>query len=608
MLWRKQRSRSPPRLTSTIPEMEQHLAAMDIPLSDSLADQTDAYASAVEDLQAPAPNPESQTAAPPTSSDKQVVPDMAEPYETTRGLDSELPPSFPRKIGTLELKMKLKTARAKAHYSRPRFLTLIVCVSYLLFHLMGINLGLRAIGGYTEPRLQRAQVQLDTTERALAVDYLLDLQLGNLHHVTLQRSYKETRYEDCFVRGLKKAKHVFRGLDFTSNPRTRNQTADWVTLNCDRLFFTPQIHSPRETMLRVRAAELRQFIEDLLKLVRHRLAVRQSKLHVRRPRLAAKFLAMDSVFETEERPRPLPKMPYGFSLACQDQARCRLVHTGPITPPNTIKTLKEAVADARKEVQKWSYNFERMFRCMDYLIRPLAWLQSLLVLCYLLATAISMHRPFPAPEPRLTFAKKKARVWKYICYRVAHVEPQEKRTVGVLINTALYALLGFQLESTIPEVDRLLLPVGLALCIFHFVHAAVFVEPAPEDCPDESWYDIVRAVKVLGLIAQGIDISEPAPAKRSTPKPKNSPPAKPASKVAARFISPLTPIAEDLRQERRAMHAGQGKLLDDTEELSGYVPETDEEDESDVEHGSYVDLAGGVTPTDSEDDGLVIVA
>lgn len=332
----------------------------------------------------------------------------------------------------------------------------------------------------------------------------------------------------------------------------------------------------------------------------------QSKLQVRRPRLVAKSLAKESVTKTEERPRPLPKTPYGFSLECHNQAHCRLVHTGPIAPLNTTKTLKEAVADARKEVEKWSYHFERLFRCLNYLIRPLDLSQALLVLCYLLATAISMHRPFPTPEPRLKFAEKKARVWKYICYRVAHVDSQEKRTLGVLINTALYALLGFQLDSITSKVDRALLPVGLGLCIFHSVHAAVCIEPAPEDCPDESCYGIIRAVKEFGLSAQGIDISEPAPAKRSTPKPKTSPPAKPASMAVARFISPLTPIAEDLRQERRAMHAEQGKPLNDTEELSGYVPETDADD-SDVEHDSCVDLAGGVTSSDSEDDGLVIV-
>lgn len=192
---------------------------MNTPLSDYQAEQTDAYASAVEGLQAPAPKIKGQTSASPTSSDKQVVLDLAEPCETTQEFASKSPLSFPKKVGPLQLKMKLKTARAKAHYSRPHFLTLIACVSYLLFHLMGVKLGLRAIESYTKPRLQQAKVQLDIMERALTVDYLLDLQLGSLHHITLQRSSRETRYEDCFIRGLKKAKNVFRGLDFTTNPR-----------------------------------------------------------------------------------------------------------------------------------------------------------------------------------------------------------------------------------------------------------------------------------------------------------------------------------------------------------------------------------------------------
>lgn len=54
------------------------------------------------------------------------------------------------------------------------------------------------------------------------------------------------------------------------------------------------------------------------------------------------------------------------------------------------------------------------------------------------------------------------------------------------------------------------------------------------------------------------------------------------------------------------MHVEQGKPLVDLDQY-GYATETDEDDDSDAESGSYVDLAGRVTPTDSEDDDLVIV-
>jgi hypothetical protein len=605
MHWRKQRSRSMPRLTSSIPETEQHLAALDTPLTDAPDDKTDAYATAAEYLQAPAPSTQGQTAAPP-SSDRQVVPDMAG-QSTTPMLELGLPASTLKNVKTLKLKMKLKTARAKSQYGRPCFLTLVACVSYLLFHLMGINIGLRVTQGYTEPRLQQAQVQLNTTQQALAVDYFFDVQLSNLHHVTLRQGYKETRHEDCLVRGLNRANLLFGGLDFTSSPHVRNQTVDWVTSNCDRLFYTPQVHSLIESKLRECAEEIRQSIQELLRLIRYRLAFLQSKLRDNNPRIAAKFPVLELMNKNDERPRVLPDVPYGFGLECKDQARCRLVHGGPTISANTGKTLQDAVTDARKEVETWSYNFERMFRFIDDLIEGLAWLQLLCVAGYLLSSAISMRRPVPAPGPMLTFAEKKARVWKTIRYRVAHVEAQEKHAIGLLINTALYALLGFRLEYIIPEFDRVLLPVGLGFCVFHSLFAAAFVDLASEDCPDESLRDVVRAVEELCLIARGIEPPEPALKKNPTPKPKPSPAAKPASKIAACFISPLTPIAEDLQQERKAMHAEQGRPLNDADELSGYIPETDEEDDSDVEHSSYVDLAGGVTPTDSEDDDLVLV-
>ncbi|KAF3046899.1 DNA N-glycosylase and apurinic/apyrimidinic (AP) lyase [Didymella heteroderae] len=601
MLWRKQRSRSPPHLTSPIPEMEQHLASLDTPLPNSPVYMKNPSISPARDLPAHTFNAQDQAAAP-ASSAVDVVPEVNQPQDCTPKRTVKLPSSTTMSSKTL----KLKTVRAKAQHLRPRLTTIIACVSYLLFHLMGVNIGFRAIQGYTEPRLQQAEVQLHTMQQALAIDYLLDMQLSNLHHVALQRSYKETRYEDCLIRGLNKANHVFGGIDFTSSPHIRNETADWVITNCDRLFYTPQLNRLRESKLRIRAEEIRKSIEELLRLVRYRLAVLQCKLHHGNPRLAAKPFIVESVTKTDKRPRVLPDVPYGFSLECQGQSRCRLIHSGPSTQDRTMKTLKDAIADASKEVKKWSYNFERLFHCMAYLIRPLAILQPLVVVFYLLATTLTMRSP-PAPAPQLTFVEKTARVWKHICCCAdAHLDPQEKHTVGLLINTALYALLGFELEHIIPEFDRLLLPVGLGFCIFHSVHAVVFVEPAPEDYSDESLYDIVRAVRESRLIAQGIEIPERAPIKAPSPKSKTSL-AKPASKIAARFISPLTPIAEDLQQERKAMHTEQGKPLDDDDELSGYATETNSEFDSDVERASYVGLAGGVTPTDSEDDGLVIV-
>jgi hypothetical protein len=609
MLWRKQRSHSPPRLTSTIPKMEQHLATLDTPLPDSPVDNGDASAGNAEDLPAPTPSAQDQIAASASSSD-QVVPDMTEPQGTIHKRKSKLPSSTTKDSEASKLKTKLTTIRAKAQYSRPRFLTLIACVSYLLFHLMGVHIGLRTIQGYTEPRLQHAKVQLDATYRALVDDVLLDVRFNNLYETALQRRNKETNYEDCLARGLHEANHVFGRLDFTSNPNIRNQTADWVQSNCDRLFYTPQVHSLKTSRLRVQTEEIRQAIEQLLRRVRYRLAILGYKLQGDNPRLAAKPFLVRTPIKANNRPRVLPDMPYGFSLECQDQTRCRLVYSGPTAPDKTFRTPKDAVSDARKEVEKWSYThkFERMYRVLNFMRRPLAVLQPLLIMCYLLATmaAIDQHQPLP----KLSFVERRKCVWKGICYIVTHFHEQERHAVGFLINTALYALLGFQLEYILPEFDRLLLPVGLGLCAFHSVLAGMFLDLPRKDCPDESIHDTGRAVAELCLIAKGIEVPELDPQWRRASAPKKqvpAPAAKPASKIAARFISPLTPIAEDLQQERKVMHAEQGKPLRDAYFQYGYATETDEEYNSDVERDSYVDLASGVTPTDSEDDDLIIV-
>ncbi|KAF1924108.1 uncharacterized protein M421DRAFT_9101 [Didymella exigua CBS 183.55] len=577
---------------------------MDTLLQDSPVDKTDAYASTAEDLPAPIPSAQDQTAALASSSDDQVVPDVTDPQGITPKRNVELPVSTHRSSET----PKSKTIRVKAQRSRSRLLTLIACISYLLFHLMGVNIGLRAIQGYTEPRLQHAKVHLENTHQALAVDYLLDIQLINLHDTILDRRYMETGYEECLVRGLNKANYVFRGLDFTSCPHVRNQTADWVTSNCRRLLYTPQVHSLRASKLRRQAEHIRQTIEKMLKLVRSRFALLQGKLQPNNSQLAAKPFLVDSANNKHKHLRVVPDMPYGFSLECQDQTRCRLFHSGPITPDKTSKTLKDAVTDARKEVEKWSWKLGTMSHRIDYLRTPLAILQPLLVLCYLFATMINLRRP-QSPGPKPAIAEKNGCAWKRVCHAVAHFQHDERHAVGLIINTALYALLSFQLEYIVPEFDRLLLPFGLGFCVFHSIHFAAFIDPHPVGTADQSVHDVVVAVKELYLIAQGVDVPEPTPAKRPASKPKTRHAAKPASKIAARFISPLTPIAEDLQRERKTMRAEQVKAPRDYMEFQyGYATETDDGYDSDAECSSYVDLAGGVTPTDSEDDDMVVVA
>lgn len=468
---------------------------------------------------------------------------------------------------------------------------------------MGVDIGLRTIQGYTEPRLQHAQAQLDNTFQAMAVDYLLDMQLTNLHGTTLDRCYMKSSYEDCLVRGLHKADQVFGGLDFTSNPHIRNQTVDWVTSNCRRLLYTPQVHGLRASKLHAQVESIQHTIEDYVRQVLYKLALLRYRLQGDNLGLFAKSNMSQPTSNLNKQRRALPDVPFGFSIVCQDQMRCRLVYSRPTTLNKTSKTLKDAVADAKKEVNKWSWNLERMFRLIDYLRSPLVVLQLTLVVWYLGATIVGLNRPHSS-GPKLALAEKKARVWRRICYDATHLQHDERHALGLMINTALYALLGLQLKFIILELDRLLLPVGLGVFVYHSAQAVVFVSPLPTDYPDESLHDVIRAVRELCLIDRGIEIPEP---KRSTAKPKSSTPAIPASKIAARFTSPLTPIAEDLQQERKAMHTEKGNMTRaHTEVQRGHATAEDEEHDSSAERSSYVDLAVHATRTDSDDD-LVIV-
>lgn len=169
----------------------------------------------------------------------------------------------------------------------------------------------------------------------------------------------------------------------------------------------------------------------------------------------------------------------------------------------------------------------------------------------------------------------------------------EKLALGLFINTALYKLLHYEFDFITSEFDCLLLPIGLGFCVFHIPQALVFLNPVPG--PTETLRSFCRAIHELYLIARGASVPEPTPKEECSPSAASSPP-KPASKIGARFISPLTSISEDLQQERKAMHEEQDRQRDDVDPEYGYATETDSEYDSDVQHASYVDLTGGATP------------
>lgn len=602
MFWHKtQRSPSPPRLTSSIPEMERHLATMDSATSAPTIDKVDRSSVMPEDISAMPNQDQDQGKAPAVGSSDKSAMEQAQPQAAVA--ESDLKASISSTIESVAPpKPKLfSVICSKAQRSRPCLLVLVTCVSYLLFQSLGIGFGLRLINGYAEPRHQQAGLRLQAAWSDLARDSVVSHKLDELLGTTMERRYQES-YEACLARGLYIADNTFLGVDFTLYPDARERTMDWVMDNCDRLHYTPAVVTPDVSKLLAMVNRLRKSAEDVLELFKHRITSLRSKVRGDVQPLAAEQSVLRSNHNTTTSSVPPQKMPFGFSLDCEGRARCGLTCSGPYRSLADETTTLEIIANSNKKLHQRSLRFKKILHVKGHIIYLLTILQFLSSICYLGVVRMSSSLPLPryisAPK---TF--KTARVGSLFHSVISNLTHDEKLALGFVVNTALYALLHYEFDFITSEFDLLLFPVGLGFCAFHTPQAiAFFVDPNPDTT--ESLLGFCRAAHQLYLISRGDSVPDSKSSKECCPfqrAPAASAPLRPASKIGARFISPLTSISEDLHQERQVMHAEQGKLRNDIEPQYGYATETDSEYDSDDLHASYVDLTGGATPTVFDD-------
>lgn len=585
MLWRKKtRSPSPSRLISSTPQLERHLVAMEDSDPNAAAPPGYAPPTVAEDIPAALTTEDSAEAC--KSSQEAPLPkDHATNAPTVP--ESNTAPKRKRVIS--------ETAKL----SRPRILILLACVSYVLFHLMGLHLGLQLIKGYIEPRLQLAKTQKLAATVGLiyedAVEHKYDVLLGT----TLEPRYLED-YEHCLARGIREADKVFQGLDFTQSSQVRNSTMDWVTNNCDRLAFTPQVYNPNISNPWLAMHRARQAALEAISLLKHQVAILRSRL------LNEKPLKSDTKPSTATHFRLPVAMPHGFAADCEGRSRCRLIFTDCTKLKASRETFEKAHDKADKEVKKWDLPIKQLLHVNWYIVLAVLGLQALIAYAYVIAG-------FLERRPQLPPSKMLCRTWMKRLPSLAWQKltmPHEDDLVffGCYPNVFLYVLLNTQVEYIISELGAAVLPVGLAVLAFHWFGTLGFLNHHWHKNSNESLHALTRVIKDLYLIARGIDVPEVPNLPQTTPKPTtlctrtSTSAQKPASKVGAKFISPLTPISEDLQQERKAMHAEQGKQTAGVE-LEGYATESEDEYESDEQGAGYVDLAGGATPTVSEDEG-----
>ena len=487
----------------------------------------------------------------------------------------------------------------KTKRSQSRILALLACVSYLLFHFLGVDLGVRLVMGYAEPRLHQAEVQRQAATSGLTRERLLHLKLDSLMDTTMDQCHMES-YENCLVRGLYKADAVFLGLDFTQYPDVRNQTVEWITNNCGRIMHTPQLFTPKASKVWAqRVSRLRWLAEKAFELFRYKTALlwcgwtKANPRLTTKPRLAENPVVTKATCKIARSSKILTEMPFGFTLDCGGFL-CRLVYAGPSNSTFDGQTFEQSLVKAHKDIKKWTWPFERVLYISSYMIALLSLLQSLLGIVFLLMFTHSQ----PQSRSKLPLSKRITGIWLPICNSMAHLQGNEQLIIALIINTALYALLRWELVYMASEFAIPLLPVGTGLCAFHALEVLAFFDPV--STREESIRNFWRSIKEMYLITQGHNVPRKTLQKRpysdhkSTRVPADS---KPASMVALRFISPLTSFSEDIQQERRAMYAEQRNQPGvNFYPETAHATESDSEHESDTNHVSYIDLISDIPP------------
>lgn len=512
---------------------------------------------------------------------------------------------------------KAKTVQRKAKYSLPRLLVIGACVSYMFVQVWGLTLGLHFVNEYASARVCQAESAMGVASEDLAIERTMYMHLDQLSKTELQWQYMES-YQHCLVRGLFTAKKSFPVYPFDMHPDVRNQTLDWISKNCDKLFFTPQVHPSNMSLLRKVAEDARRVAKDALSLVKYRVLLLRRRF--RGTKVTGHATTANHPFRIfEEWPitRESARLLSSFRLDCDESTRCHLVFSG-----KDFRWSKVAGADfanANKEISKWSFPFKKYLRISRVLLSALYFLQAYLLICSAIALHLSLPQlqSPPGQSIKRILAELKLRIRQLFDHREMSANIDLFWVGGVMCMPLRWRSFSDSLTSC-----NMLLPVGLIMiAIFPVGCSLAFFFPIPGSKRNaRSFY---RASKELWKILQGdeafLDSLSKKGTKGASTTPKASPATKPALKTETHHISPATSLAEDLQQARKTLHAERDQTSDDETEDTSSSDEVDDtsSSSSDSEHtpasetvsdfdsdtdsaASYVDLTGGATPAISD--------
>ncbi|OSS51663.1 hypothetical protein B5807_03132 [Epicoccum nigrum] len=620
MVWpRKPPSTSRPRPTITGPEMERPL-----PTTTSKNNRytlLDMYCGAGGDTQAPtdrtpnilveahgSPAPEGLPAA---STDNQHV-DKAQALGPDHDILPESEVTSRKDVGdnsdgsvspvvNLPRSKNAMTVQRKAKHSLPRLLVLSACVSYLFVQVWGITLGLHFVNGYALAHVRQGESDMAIASEDLAIERTMYAQLEQLKNTELQWQYMES-YPNCLMRGLFTAKKSFPVCGFDMHLNVRNQTLNWISENCDRLFYTPQLHPSNMSLLRKVAEDVKQVARDAFALFKYRVLLLRHRFRGTNVTGHATTTTARSVGAEPISPENASLLS-AFRLDCDEYTRCRLVYSGEkYSIDGWSEAASKAFANANKDILKWSFPFDKYLRTSKVLLSALYFLHASLLVCSAIALHLSLLqlKPPPGQSPKSILADLKQRIRRLFNHREMSANIDLFCAEAILCMPLRWQLLSDSLSSC-----NILLSVGLVLIvIFPIGFGMAFFFPVPGS--KRNAHSLYRAMTELKKILQRDEAFLDSLSKKgaSTPKAPPAPAAIPASKIGALHTSPATSLAEDLQQARETLHAEreQASDNDEAEHTSTSSGETVSDFDSDTDSGaSYVDLTDGASSIISEE-------
>lgn len=133
--------------------------------------------------------------------------------------------------------------RSKAKLAVPHLLVLFAGLAYLISTCTLLSTGLQGFSGILDTQIEEVSFKLRAQGSITWRENVLESRIDKLEHTQLDSKFMET-YEACLARGVQEADVQLMGFGGFQYPNFRNRTIDWTVENCGRLHHAPHVDQP----------------------------------------------------------------------------------------------------------------------------------------------------------------------------------------------------------------------------------------------------------------------------------------------------------------------------------------------------------------------------